>query len=542
MSDGQGMSDTHGTSGHVTSGGRGVSDGRGFQRPEDTADSGHHGDYDVVVCGAGVGGLASARALNAIGLRVLVVDKQRSPRPVAKGEVLQPGALRALRRWGTDRLLTRNGALRLERLVVRDREGGPVMALDYGQLPPADSSLLAHEHLAILDALTAGLGPDVEIRRGVRVVEALRDGQGRVVGVRLDDGRGGTQADADAHADADNSTDNGTGPDSRTGGRCWEVRAPLVVAADGIGSRLRRSADIGGARRDYPHRLVSFELADPPLRAEDFSAYLTDRGLRLVYPLPGGRLRLYVQARPGELRGLDRAGFARWGADAVREVPALEPLAEAVSAAAGTRQLFPVGRLLAERLTAPGLALVGESAFAVHPMAAQGMNAAITSAAALAEQLAGQLAPPVRPSAHRTTVESGPATGTTTEARAGAAARAATGAGPGAGSGAVTAAQTQRLTRAAVDEALLGYESDRLPVLAQAASTSDKAARMVTELAWPGRVLGRRAVRCTGANPRLLHTVTYNMAGLGPRPLTLLDRLQQIGLLPDPRAHRVPEE
>jgi 2-polyprenyl-6-methoxyphenol hydroxylase-like FAD-dependent oxidoreductase len=273
------------------------------------------------------------------------------------------------------------------------------------------------------------------------------------------------------------------------------------------------------------------------MRPEDFSAYLTDRGLRLVYPLPGGRIRLYVQARPGELRGLDRAGFARWGADAVREVPALEPLAEAVSTAADTRQLFPVGRFLAERLTAPGLALVGESAFAVHPMAAQGMNAAITSAAALAEQLAAQLALPVRPSARKTTPESPPAARTTAGS-----AGPPTGSATGPSTGAATAEQTERLTRAAVDEALRGYESDRLPVLAQAASTSDKAARMVTELGWPARALGRRAVRCTGANPRLLHTITYNMAGLGPRPLTLLDRLQQIGLLPDPRAHRVPEE
>ncbi|WP_314174671.1 FAD-dependent oxidoreductase [Streptomyces winkii] len=428
------------------------------------------GDHDVVVCGAGAGGLASARALGAIGLRVLLVDKQRAARPVAKGEVLQPGALRVLRRWGTDRLLTRNGALRLGQLTVRDAAGGPVMTLDYGRLPAADSSLLAHDHVAILDALTAGLGPNVELRRGVRVMEALRDATGRVVGVRLDEG-GTTRRD---------------------------VHAPLVVAADGIGSRLRRAADIGGSRGDYPHRLVALELHDAPWLPEDFSAYLTGRGLRLVYPLPGGRVRLYVQAEPGELRGLDRAGFARWSEQAVREVPALEALAGAAGAAAETRQLFPVARFLAARLTAPGLALVGESAYAVHPMAAQGMNSAITSAAALADQLDARLTP------------------------------------------AGWSDSPEQLAAEAVDAALRDYEQDRLPVLGHAGRTSANAARMVTDLTWPGRVLGRRAVRCTGANPRLLHTITYNMAGLGPRPLTLLDRLHQIGLLPDPRAHRVP--
>ncbi|MFC4494292.1 FAD-dependent oxidoreductase [Streptomyces ovatisporus] len=424
-------------------------------------------DYDVVVCGAGAGGLAAARALGEIGLRVLVVDKQRSPRPVAKGEVLQPGALRVLRRWGAERLLESRGALRLGRLVVRDAHGAPLMELDYGQLPAEDRSLLAHDHLSVLDALTAGLGESVEVRRGVRVEEALRDGTGRVVGVRLAERGQGQPRQAQQH----------------------DVHAPLVVAADGIGSRLRRAAGVGGRRSEYPHRLVSFELNGVAARPDDFSAYLTARGLRLVYPLPDGRVRLYVQARPEELRGLDGAEFARWSEAAVREVPALAPLAGALPAAAGTRQLFPVARFLAERLTAPGLALVGESAYAVHPMAAQGMNTAITSAGALADSLA---------------------------------------------------CGTGELSPETVDAALRAYEQDRLPVLAQAARTSDNAARMVTDLSLPGRLLGRRAVRCSGANPRLLHTITYNMAGLGPRPLTLLDRLQQLGLLPDPRSHRVP--
>lgn len=426
-------------------------------------------EFDVVVCGAGVGGLAAARALGTLGLRVLVVDKQRTPRDVAKGEVLQPGALRALRRWGTDRVLTRNGGLRLSRLVVRDAEGASVMALDYEQLPAADSSLLAHDHKEILDALTSGLGRTVELRRGVRVTEPLRDGSGRFTGVR-------TEVDGEQR----------------------EICAPLTVAADGIGSPLRRAAGIGGRRGDYPHRLVSFELRDVPGEFEDFSAYLSDRGLRLVYPLPGGRVRLYVQAEPDELRGLDREGFARWGEEAVREVPALSDLAKGFPEAAATRQLFPVARYLADRLTAPGLALVGEAAFAVHPMAAQGMNTAITNSAALAEQLATRLTPGASPKT------------------------------------------PEPLTAEAVDEALHAYEEDRLPFLAHVARTSDAAARMTTELSFPGRWLGRRAVRCTGANPRLLHAVTYNMAGLGPRRITFLDRLHQLGVLPDPRAHRVP--
>ncbi|MFF7649083.1 FAD-dependent oxidoreductase [Streptomyces sp. NPDC007983] len=420
--------------------------------------------YDAVVCGAGAGGLASAHALGALGLRVLVVDKQPRMRPVAKGEVLQPGALRVLRRWGTERLLEQRAGVRLGRLVVRDPAGAPLMALDYGRLPEGDRWLLSHDHLAILDALAEGLGPTVEVRRGALVEEALRDGSGRVGGVAITEG-----------------------------GRRYEVRAPLTVAADGISSRLRRAAGIDARRVDYPHRLVSFDLAGAP-RPDDFSAYLSPRGLRLVYALPGDRVRLYVQTAPDELRGgRDRSALAAWAEGVVAEVPALEPLSGPLLAGLDSRQMLPVSRFLSPRLAVPGMAFVGEAAYAVHPMAAQGMNTAITCAASLADHL-GRF---------------------------------------GVADGAPSPAT--------VDAALRAYQAERRPILAQAATTSDNAARMVTDLTWRGRVVGRRAVRFTGRNPRLLHTVTYNMSGLGPRPMTFLDRLHQLGVLPDPRAHRVPQ-
>ncbi|RLL65964.1 NAD(P)/FAD-dependent oxidoreductase [Streptomyces sp. Z26] len=454
-------------------------------------------EYDVLVCGAGVAGLAAAHGLGGLGLRVLVLDKQRAPRDVAKGEVLQPGALRVLRRWGTEEVLRRRGGVALDRLVVRAATGGALMALDYGRLPEGDRGLLAHDHRDILAALTEGLADGVEIRRGTLVREALRAADGRITGLVLADGPRGGSAGGGA-ADGSDGAD-GTGNGTRV------VRAPLVVAADGIGSRLRRDAGIDGRRVDYPHRLVSVELTGADPAPDDFSAYLTDRGLRLVYPLPGGRVRLYLQTAPDELRGLGPDGFGGWLTAAVAEVPALAGLLSGLADAVATRQVFAVHRYLADDLTAPGLALVGESGYAVHPMAAQGMNTAITCAAALTDQVARRL-------------------GTDqADDRTDPAAR---------------AAGRPRLTAGAVDAALAAYRADRRPFLASAARTSANAARMVTDLAWPGRVVGRRAVRCTGANPRLLDVVTHNMAGLGPLPLTPLDRLQQVGLLPDPRAHR----
>ncbi|WP_433331025.1 FAD-dependent oxidoreductase [Spirillospora sp. CA-294931] len=409
---------------------------------------------DAVVCGAGAGGLAAACALGGLGLQVLLVEKQLKPRPIAKGEVLQPGALRILRQWGVAQRLERLDAVRLAQLVARDPFGQSLMALDYHQLNTDDPWLLAHDHPTILAALADSLPANVEVRRGVLVERPLRADDGRVLGVRLaEDGRG------------------------------YDVHAALVVAADGVSSRLRRAIGIDPRRAEYPHRLVSFDVSDAPETPNAFTAYVAERGLRLCYPLPGGRVRLYAQVKPDELRGADAARLARWARGLLDEVPALKPLTDPLMANLDARQLFPVGRFLTPRLAAPGLALLGESAHAVHPMAAQGMNSSIADAECLARAVAS----------HGTT-----------------------------------------------DDALRAYQRERLPNLVHIGRMSHNAAVMLTDTSWRGRLLGRRAARNTGANPRLRRIVTFNMSGLGVHTLTPLDRLHQIGLLPDPRAHDVP--
>lgn len=407
-------------------------------------------DHDVIVAGAGVAGLAAACALGRLGHRVLVLDKQPGPSTAPKGEVLQPGSLAILRDWGVVDRLEDAGALRLSRLVARGPGGDARMTLDYGHLPAGHPWLLAHDYPAILAALTDALPASVEVRRGAVVRGLLRDGD-RVTGVRTGDG---------------------------------SSAAALVVAADGVSSRLRRAAGIEVRRRDYAHRLAAFDLHGAPETEPDFSAYVTDDGLRLRYPLPGGRVRLYVQVGPDELRGLDSDALRSWAGFVAQGCPALEPLAAALRDGVEHRQVLPVSRFLAGALAVPGLALVGESGHAVHPMAAQGMNSAIADAHELATVLrqGGSLAAPV------------------------------------------------------VDHALTRYDAARRENLRHIGRTSHNAARMITERSW----VGRRALRGTGGNDRIRHEVMHTMSGLGVRRLTPIDRLHQVGVLPDPRSHRVP--
>ncbi|MFI9011419.1 FAD-dependent monooxygenase [Actinosynnema sp. NPDC053489] len=404
---------------------------------------------DVVVSGAGAAGLAAARALGGTGLRVLVLDRRPTPAPTAKGEILQPGAVRVLDDWGALDDLRAADARPVDRLAIRDGDGSALLAVEYATLPGPHRQVLCAAYEDLCAAITRSLPDTVRVVRGVRVDGVLREG-GRVAGVAVAGGG---------------------------------VRARVVVAADGMSSVLRRDAGITVDRDEYPHRLLAFDVADADVPAE-VTAYRTARGLRLVYPLPGRRCRLYAQVTPDEFRSTGTADLGRWVDGVLAEVPALAPLAPALRASLHRRQLFGVSRLRAGRLAVPGLALVGEAAHAVHPMAAQGVNSSLADAEALAGALAG--------------------------APAG---------------------------RHAADEALAAYEAARRPSLDHIATVSHNAARMITALSGAPRLLGARMMRRTAANPRLLRRTAGNLSGTDVRPLTFVDRLHQLGVLADRRAH-----
>ena len=411
-------------------------------------------DADVIVSGAGAGGLAVARALGGLGLRVLVLDRQRQPSTVAKGEILQPETARLLDSWGALEPLLATGARPVDRLAIRDPHGEPLLSLDYRSLPGNYRQILCADYASLQRVLADGLAPSVELRRGVRVTGAVRDGAGRVVGVDSTDG---------------------------------ELRAPLVVAADGMSSALRKAAGIEIDRKEYPHRLLAFDVEGAEVAAE-VTAYRTARGLCLVYPLPDGRCRLYVQATPDEFRANGTADLSGWLDGVLADAPALRPLEPAIRASLQRKQLLAVYRLRADRLAAPGLALVGEAAHAVHPMAAQGVNSSLGDAEALGRCLAG----------------------------------------------------VSELTPAVVDRALAEFEAARRHRLDHLATVSHNASRMITSVSGLPKLLGARMMRRTAANPRLLGLTAGNLSGTNVRPLSLLDRLYQLGVLVDRHSHTPP--
>ncbi|WP_370676291.1 FAD-dependent monooxygenase [Pleomorphomonas sp. PLEO] len=161
--------------------------------------------------------------------------------------------------------------------------------------------------------------------------------------------------------------------------------ASLVVAADGAHSRLRAEAGIGTNSWSYGQSgIVATIEHDRPHegRAEE---HFLPAGPFAILPLKGGHRSSLVWSERTDIaeRLVSGAPFL-FDAELIRRIG--HRLGEL--RVIGRRQAFPLGLTLARRFTADRLALIGDAAHAIHPIAGQGLNLGFKDAAALAEVVA----------------------------------------------------------------------------------------------------------------------------------------------------------
>lgn len=321
--------------------------------------------YEVVVAGAGLVGATLALALARAGVRVAVVDAA-TPDAAAdpRTSAVAYAAFRAWETLGLTRL--RAQAQPITRIVVADapHPGASASAapwalaaalqFDAAELPDEDGPLgwmveNAHVRPALMQALAEA---------GAAVIAPAR-----VEGVQVDGARAEIRL---------------------SGGRT--LVTPLVVGAEGRRSPVREAAGIGFTGRAHrQHALVATVALERRHEGVARQLFLPD-GPLAVLPLPPGddgrdRASLVWSTSADSARALAEGSAAMFESHLARR------LGDGVGAAtlAGPRATFPLELRLAERMTAPRIALAGDAAQVIHPVAGQGLNLGLKDAAALAE-------------------------------------------------------------------------------------------------------------------------------------------------------------
>jgi 2-polyprenylphenol 6-hydroxylase len=164
------------------------------------------------------------------------------------------------------------------------------------------------------------------------------------------------------------------------------IDARLVVAADGAESALRNAAGIATRVHEYGHTgVVANFQAGQPHRDTAYQWFLVS-GVLALLPLPGNQVSMVWSAPDAHAQVL-LAADAQQLAKMVEQASCgmlgeLQP----TGAAGG----FPLRRMRAGRLIATRLALVGDTAHNVHPLAGQGLNLGFGDARSLAAVLASR--------------------------------------------------------------------------------------------------------------------------------------------------------
>jgi 2-octaprenyl-6-methoxyphenol hydroxylase len=328
-------------------------------------------DADVIIAGGGLVGPTLALALDQAGLSVIVVDASRPAETLAasfdgRAFAIAFASYRMWRALGLGDQLD-EWAQPIERIMVTDggigggaRRGGPSLLhlhFDRSELTDQDEPLgLMLEAQHVRRALDEG----VRARSSIRMMQPMsataiaRDAAG--VTVTLSDGS--------------------------------RLRAPLLVGADGRRSFVRPAVGIRTIGWDYPATAIVATIRHEKPHGAVAHEYFLPRGPFAILPLKGERSNI-VWAE------------SRAAAEALLKLPEADFLAElsvrfgdflGALSLEGPRFGYPLSLQLAERMIDARVALAGDSAHGIHPLAGQGLNLGLKDCAALAECVADAVA------------------------------------------------------------------------------------------------------------------------------------------------------
>ncbi|HEV2811787.1 MAG TPA: NAD(P)/FAD-dependent oxidoreductase [Solirubrobacteraceae bacterium] len=306
---------------------------------------------DVAVVGAGFGGLALATLCADAGLSVAVLERRPELAPEGVGLVLQPNGLAALDRLGVlDRIL--EAGHRVDRARQCDPSGRVRAEAAYGELRHPNPYLVVVDRTSAIAVIAGRLPERATLRLGCAATGLDRSSE-RVTGVRY------------------------TGA---SGEECT-LHATCVVGADGRNSVVREQLGVRVGLRTGPDRfLIGFAAVRAP--HPDAAVLYCGRGW-CDGVLPFGEQTYFFDHLVGASRdAVDRDDLDAWRESYAARIPAGDRIAACVRSFEDVGFLSGRTHRAAPR-SAPGVALLGDAAAAVHPHNGQGANLALEDALAL---------------------------------------------------------------------------------------------------------------------------------------------------------------
>lgn len=311
----------------------------------------------VLIAGGGFAGLALAIALReALGpaFGIVVADPARDrPAPDARASAIAAASRRMLESLGAWGAVASAAQDVLDMVITDSRLDDavrPVLLTFAGEVAPGEPFAQLVENGVLLAALRAraeAVGLDL-----------------RAVAV--------TGYEAGPHGVTAQLSDGTT------------IAAALLVAADGMRSRLRDLAGIGTVGWEYGQSGIVTTVAHERDHHGRATEHFLPAGPFAILPLTGRRSSLvWVETtdEANRIVALPDDGF-------LAELETRFGLHLGALSLTGPRQAFPLGLTIARSLVADRLALIGDAAHRVHPIAGQGLNLGLRDVAALAETIA----------------------------------------------------------------------------------------------------------------------------------------------------------